>query len=332
MEKFIVTTGKTIDLAVTAALQQLGMDRDSVSVEVLENAKSGFLGIGASPAKVKVTYEVPDEPKKPEAPMSVLSSASRSKPKERPEITSSIISRPGKKIEPEEQQPARRERRPRQERRKPQNAETPKQQEKPAEKPARPEKQERPQAPKQEKPRAPRPEKAEKQQPAPAAPKEYAPAPEGSMEEKIEKFLTGLLTHMNSTAVPHAYRTEEGGYRAELVGGDVGMLIGRRGETLDAIQQLTNYSINRGGESKRARVQIDAENYREKREESLERLAQKVAGKVVKYRRNVTLEPMNSYERHVIHTALQDTQYITTFSIGTEPNRRVVVSYDRTKQ
>ena len=108
MEKFIVTTGKTIDLAVTAALQQLGMDRDSVSVEVLENAKSGFLGIGASPAKVKVTYEVPDEPKKPEAPMSVLSSASRSKPKERPEITSSIISRPGKKIEPEEQQPARR--------------------------------------------------------------------------------------------------------------------------------------------------------------------------------------------------------------------------------
>ena len=132
MEKFIVTTGKTIDLAVTAALQQLGMDRDSVSVEVLENAKSGFLGIGASPAKVKVTYEVPDEPKKPEAPMSVLSSASRSKPKERPGITSSIISRPGKKIEPEEQQPARRERRPRQERRKPQNAEAPKQQEKPA--------------------------------------------------------------------------------------------------------------------------------------------------------------------------------------------------------
>ena len=112
----------------------------------------------------------------------------------------------------------------------------------------------------------------------------------------------------------------------------LGALIGRRGETLDAIQQLTNYSINRGGESKRARVQIDAENYREKREESLERLAQKVAGKVVKYRRNVTLEPMNAYERHVIHTALQDTQYITTFSIGTEPNRRVVVSYDRTKQ
>ena len=309
MEKFIVTTGKTIDLAVTAALQQLGMDRDSVSVEVLENAKSGFLGIGASPAKVKVTYEVPDEPKKPEAPMSVLSSASRSKPKERPEITSSIISRPGKKIEPEEQQ---------------QNAETPKQQEKPAEKPARPEKQERPQAPKQEKPRAPRPEKP--QQPAPAAPKEYAPAPEGSMEEKIEKFLTGLLTHMNSTAVPHAYRTEEGSYRAELVGGDVGMLIGRRGETLDAIQYLTSYAINRDNET-RVRVSVDAGDYRLKREEALQHLAAKMAGKAVKYHRNFTLEPMNAYERHVIHAALQDYPEVTTFSTGSEPHRRIVVAY-----
>ena len=330
MEKFIVTTGKTIDLAVTAALQQLGMDRDSVSVEVLENAKSGFLGIGASPAKVKVTYEVPDEPKKPEAPMSVLSSASRSKPKERPEITSSIISRPGKKIEPEEQQPARRERRPRQERRKPQNAEAPKQQEKSAEKTARPEKQERPQAPKQEKPRAPRPEKAEKQQPAPAAPKEYAPAPEGSMEEKIEKFLTGLLTHMNSTAVPHAYRTEEGGYRAELVGGDVGMLIGRRGETLDAIQYLTSYAINRDNET-RVRVSVDAGDYRLKREEALQHLAAKMAGKAVKYHRNFTLEPMNAYERHVIHAALQDYPEVTTFSTGSEPHRRIVVAYAKEK-
>ena len=352
MEKFIVTTGKTIDLAVTAALQQLGMDRDSVSVEVLENAKSGFLGIGASPAKVKVTYEVPDEPKKPEAPMSVLSSASRSKPKERPEITSSIISRPGKKIGPEQQaKPQRRREEPRQcrpertekperperpqraekpERRKPQNAEAPKQQEKPAEKPARPEKQERPQAPKQEKPRAPLPEKAEKQQPAPAAPKEYAPAPEGSMEEKIEKFLTGLLTHMNSTAVPHAYRTEEGGYRAELVGGDVGMLIGRRGETLDAIQYLTSYAINRDNET-RVRVSVDAGDYRLKREEALQHLAAKMAGKAVKYHRNFTLEPMNAYERHVIHAALQDYPEVTTFSTGSEPHRRIVVAYAKEK-
>ena len=185
-----------------------------------------------------------------------------------------------------------------------------------------------PQAPKQEKPRAPRPEKP--QQPAPAAPKEYAPAPEGSMEEKIEKFLTGLLTHMNSTAVPHAYRTEEGGYRAELVGGDVGMLIGRRGETLDAIQHLTSNAINRDNET-RVRVSVDAGDYRLKREEALQHLAAKMAGKAVKYHRNFTLEPMNAYERHVIHAALQDYPEVTTFSTGSEPHRRIVVAYAKEK-
>ena len=109
------------------------------------------------------------------------------------------------------------------------------------------------------------------------------------------------------------------------------MRMRRRGETLDAIQQLTNYSINRGSEKNRARVQVDAENYREKREQSLERLAEKVAGKVTKYRRNVTLEPMNAYERHVIHTALQDYPDVITYSTGTEPNRRTVVAYSRGK-
>ena len=137
---------------------------------------------------------------------------------------------------------------------------------------------------------------------------------------------------MDSEAEVRVYQTEKDRYKVYLDGDKLGALIGRRGETLDAIQQLTNYSVNRSSDKGRVRVQVDAENYREKREQSLERLAQKVAGKVTKYRRNVTLEPMNAYERHVIHTALQDTKYVTTFSIGTEPNRRVVVSYDRTKQ
>ena len=121
---------------------------------------------------------------------------------------------------------------------------------------------------------------------------------------------------------------EDGSYKVELVGEGLGALIGRRGETLDAIQQLTVYAVNRGL-TKRVRIHVDAEHYRAKREESLERLAHKVAGKVVKYRRNVTLEPMNAYERHVIHTALQDVPDITTYSVGTEPNRRTVVAYSR---
>ena len=115
-----------------------------------------------------------------------------------------------------------------------------------------------------------------------------------------------------------------------LEGQKLGALIGRRGETLDAIQQLTNYAVNSGSE-KRIRVYVDAENYRAKREQSLMALANKVAAKVVKYRRSVTLEPMNAYERHVIHAALQEYPEVTTFSTGTEPHRRIVVAYAKEK-
>ena len=145
----------------------------------------------------------------------------------------------------------------------------------------------------------------------------------------IRTFLTGLLEHMECSAEIRVYQPEKGRYKVILEGKQMGTLIGRRGETLDAIQQLTSYSVNRSGGS-RVRVQLDAEGYREKREQSLQHLAKKVAGKVVKYRRSVTLEPMNAYERHVIHTALQDVPGVTTYSTGTEPNRRVIVAYDRT--
>ena len=280
MIKFIDMTGKTEDEAIRRALEQLGLERDDVSVEILERAKSGFLGIGGSPATVRVSYDDGQpEPVKPE-PKSAAPKAEK-----KPVYCAEVLQKEVRAREKQEREAKRGERR------------------------AEP--------------------KAEK------APRELAVLGEEVRDEKSEQirtFLSGLLEHMDAKAEVKVYEVEKNRYKVILEGEKLGALIGRRGETLDAIQQLTNYSINRGGESKRARVQIDAENYREKREESLERLAQKVAGKVVKYRRNVTLEPMNAYERHVIHTALQDTQYITTFSIGTEPNRRVVVSYDRTKQ
>ena len=139
-------------------------------------------------------------------------------------------------------------------------------------------------------------------------------------------FLTGLLERMEVDAVPRVSVDEEGNYLVELVGHGLGQVIGHRGETLDAIQQLTGYAVNKG-EGKRVRVRIDAEGYRSKREESLERMANRVADKVLRLRRNMTLEPMNAYERHVIHTALQGRADITTYSIGAEPNRRTVVAY-----
>ena len=287
MIKFIDMTGKTEDEAIQRALSQLGMDRDDVSVEILERAKSGFLGIGGSPATVRVSYDDGQPEPKPEAkkPESKAESKPAAPKAAKPLYCPEVLQKEVRAKEKQERESRHSERK----------AES----------------------------------KAEKTVREPVVLGEEV---HDEKSEQIRTFLKGLLEHMDSAAEIKVYETEKGRYKVILEGEKLGALIGRRGETLDAIQQLTNYSINRGGESKRARVQIDAENYREKREESLERLAQKVAGKVVKYRRNVTLEPMNAYERHVIHTALQDTQYISTFSIGTEPNRRVVVSYDRSKQ
>ncbi len=295
MEKTIVTTGATIDIAIESALTQLGLDRDSVSVMVLQQAKAGFLGFGKQLAKVQVTYEAPDPVVVPEKPKSALGSASRSKPKAKPVA---------------EKKP-----------------EVPKAEKKPE--PAKTEKpklEKKPEAPKA--PKAPKAEKKVEAPKAPAAPKTYAPAEAGSVEEKIETFIKGLLEHMDSNAVPHAWKENDNTYKVDLVGDDLGYLIGRRGDTLDAIQHLANYTVNREVEG-HIRINVDAEEYRQKREDSLRRYARKKAQQVLKARRRTTLEPMNAYERHVIHAALQDMENITTHSTGTEPNRRVVIEYVR---
>ena len=304
MEKTLIASGKTIDLAVESALAQLGLDRDSVSVMVLQQAKAGFLGFGAQPAKVQVTYEAPDPV--PEAPKVALSSASRSKPKAKPAAPKAEPKVEAPKAEPK--------------------VEAPKPEPK-AEKKPEPKKE----APKAEKPKAPKENKAPKapkENKAPKAVKEYAPAEPGSVEEKIEVFLKGLLEHMGSQAVPHAWKENENTYMVELVGDDLGYLIGRRGDTLDALQHLSNYTINRGIEG-HIRINVDAEAYRQKREDSLRRYAVKKAQQVLKAHRRTTLEPMNAYERHVIHATLQDMDRITTYSVGSEPNRRVVIEYVR---
>ena len=311
MEKTIITSGKTIDLAIESALLQLGLDRDSVSVQVLQQAKPGFLGFGAQPAKVQVTYEVPDPKveKVPEKPKSALGSASRSKPK--------APAAPVKKPEAPKAEPVKTEA---------PKAEAPKAEAPKAEKPKAPKQEKKAEPAKQEKPKAPKAEK--KPEKKVEAPKEYAPAEAGSVEEKIETFLKGLLEHMDSKAVPHCWKEEGNTYKVDLVGDDLGYLIGRRGDTLDAIQHLANYTINRDVEG-HIRINVDAEAYRQKREDSLRRYARKKAQQVLKARRRTTLEPMNAYERHVIHAALQDMDNITTHSTGTEPNRRVVIEYVR---
>ena len=318
MEKKSIITGKTLEEAKANVTAQLGLDADSYSYQVVQMPKSGFLGFGAQPAKIEVTYEVPDPV--PEAPKVALSSASRSKPKPvakkpepKPEAQKQEVKQP---VKPAAPKPA---------------EVTPDEQPKAAVKPAapaaaqpsKPERKER--APREN--REPREPRERKPQP-PKEPKVYAPAEPGSVEEKIEQFISGLLERMDSKAVPHCWKEDGNTYQVELVGDDLGYLIGRRGDTLDAIQHLANYSINRGVES-HIRINVDAERYREKREESLRRYAVKKAQQVLKMRRRTTLEPMNAYERHVIHAALQDMDNITTHSTGVEPNRCVVIEYVR---
>ena len=294
MLKWIETTGRSEEDAIAAALFQLGLDRDDVSVEVIERAKSGFLGFGGNPAKVRVSYEVADEetPVVPEKKEEVV----QVKPvvEEKPVVEAAPA--PAKKAETiliaapkaKKEQP----------------------------------KAEVKAAPKAAAKLQPEDEVIIAQEPA---------ASDDAKAERIREFLGGLMEHLNVNAAPEINVTADGHYKVVLQGEGLGAIIGRRGETLDAIQQLTNYAVNHG-QSKRVRIHIDAENYRAKREESLQRLAVKVAGKVVKYRKNVTLEAMNAYERHVIHTALQDYVGVTTYSTGTEPNRRTVVAYDPSKR
>lgn len=240
MIKSIEKSGKTEDAAIAAALEELGLSRDDVQVEIVERAKSGFLGIGASPAVVKVSYEAPDETpeKAPAAPAKAAAPA-----------------------------------------------------------------------------------------PAPEVPAVDLAAMDAD-HAAVYQFLSGLMEHMGVPAVITMTDKEDGGINVDLSGKGMGAVIGRRGETLDAIQHLTNYAVNRGRDD-RLHISVDAEAYRAKREEALVRLAEKMAAKAIKYKRSMALEPMNSYERHVIHAALQDYEGVTTSSIGTEPNRRVVVSYEK---
>ena len=265
-------SARTVDAAIDEALKELGLSRDDVSVEILEMGKTGFLGFGAVPARVRVSYETPDPaPEKP-AP----------KKAEKP-------------------------------------APAPK-----AEKPAKTAKAEKAPAPKAEKAEVPAP-KAEK----PAAP--AAVEGESARYAATRAFLSGLLERMGVDAEIEMGPRDNGGINVNLTGASMGAIIGRRGETLDAIQHLTNYVVNKDSE-KHVHVSVDAEAYRAKREESLTKLAEKMAEKAIKYKRSMALEPMNSYERHVIHTALQNYEGVSTSSTGVEPNRRVVVSYVRSEK
>ena len=329
MQKFLEATGENRDAAVANALKQLGLERDDVSVEVLEIGKKGFLGIGATPARVRVTYEAPDLPEaKPEVkheerkpapkaePKQAKPAPKAEKPAEKPQklsittddTTPRLVKAAPADFVPEKlefERPPRRERsdRPRRERS------------------DRNGRDRRPRRPREERPITPSVPKE----------RELIPVSEAGMQqaEKLAvDFIVGLLAKMGVEGqVKTLPQTECDQLRLEISGPDMGPIIGRRGDTLDAIQYLGSLVLNNALEE-HVRLSVDTENYREKRAESLERLARKMAMKVVKAHRSMTLEPMNPYERRIIHAALQDFNGVTTYSTGTEPGRRVVIAPD----
>ena len=156
-----------------------------------------------------------------------------------------------------------------------------------------------------------------------------------SVEDKAKDFLKDVFAAMDLTVVANiSYNEEENAMDIELSGDEMGIRIGKRGQTLDSLQYLVSRVVNKGTESY-VRVKVDTENYRKRRKETLENLARNISYKVKRTKRPVSLEPMNPYERRIIHSALQNDKYVTTYSEGDEPFRHVVVvlkKYERNEK
>ena len=306
MARTIDATGRSIDEAIFNGLKELEISIDEVEIDIIQQESKGILGIGAKPAIVRLTEREPEDVVLPEY------------------------------LNPENQRRERGERREKRDRRdrrdrreRSESAEgaddAAEAAQESAEGEAKKAGEERPRRERGE--RRDRRRKGERERSDRREPKE---PPEGFTQEAAEgvpaaEFLKGLLSHMNVEGTVLA-KAEDEGIRLYIDKSTMGMLIGHRGETLDAMQYLTSLAVNRNRKQEGyTRVSIDTEGYREKREETLARLARKIAGQVKATGRSRTLEPMNPYERRVLHATLQNHPYVATRSEGEEPNRRVVI-------
>ncbi|MBQ4507158.1 MAG: protein jag [Firmicutes bacterium] len=321
--KFAEKWGDSIDIAVELALQDLKLTRDQVTVTVLEQPSRGFLGFGSKLAKVRVEEIAPEKPakaessEKPEKAESAEKSA-KSEASEKPAEEKTVKPRRLPKeesdfTEKEGEEPASGERRSRRDRR-----------DKSPSSKSRSKSRSR-----QKAQRKPEPEEEEI---------DYIFEDLGLMSEKPEdlqpdeenpanQFLKDLFREMGLDVEAKVY-SGEGCVYVEVEGPDCGTVIGKRGQTLDSVQYLTSLVVNKG-QSKYIRTIIDAEGYRKKRELTLEKLAVRLAEKAKKSGRSVKLEPMNPYERKVIHSVLQKYEGVSTKSEGKEPYRRVIIEPEK---
>lgn len=334
----IEKSAKTKEEAIEAALSELNASISDVTIEVLEEGSKGLFGLfGARLARVRVTMKQEDEEDdllsllndKPKQPARKPEPVRRTAPEKKPEA-------PKAEKKPVEKKPVEKKAEPAKSVEAEVPAAEPAKAEKTEEQPKAPRAPKAPKEPREpRKPREPKPQQEKKPLPpkAPAKPIEkpvvtMIPAEEVAADSaagKAQAFLKEL-THLMGVEVDVAVGNDaEGNVFAQMTGDTLGILIGRRGETLDALQYLTSLKVNRGQEGY-TRVTLDTENYRAKREDTLIRLANRMANRAVKTGRKVSLEPMNPYERRIIHSALQANEAVDTHSEGDEPNRHVVIT------
>ena len=298
-------SARTIEEAISQGLEHLGVSISDVTVDVIEEGSKGLFGLfGSRPAKVRLTLKEEEQQEESVAHSILAGVLKEEEPKQEPQP------KPEKEIAPEKTAKIA----------KPAKAKKERAEGEEAEKPARPRK---PREPKEAK--APKALKENKEQ---KEPKEIVPAEQADRATaagRAQEFLQELTQLMGVNVSVAVSTDEEGNVRVNMEGDTLGILIGRRGETLDALQYLTSLRINRG-QSDYTRVTLDTEGYRAKREEALVRLANRMANRAQKTGRKVSLEPMNPYERRILHSALQDHPAVTTHSEGEEPNRHVVIS------
>lgn len=306
MGDYVQFSAKTKSEAITKACIELGVSSDQLEIQVVSEGSSGFFGIGSKPAVIKVRR---------------TDSVS-----EREEIEKIVESVKLDTIKEENKKPAKKEKKA-----------APAPQEKPVKE--KPEKQEtvEKEKPVKEKPakeRQPRQEKSERQEKPVKTGKPVEIITDAAVIEEIENsaktFLADVFSSMDlgEVEINSKYNTTDGCLEVSFEGEDMGILIGKRGQTLDSLQYLTSLVVNKG-KSNYIRVKLDTEDYRRRRKETLENLARGIAYKVKKTRKPVVLEPMNPYERRIIHSALQGNKFVETISEGEEPYRHVVVKLKR---
>ena len=307
MNEYVQFSAKTKNEAITKACIELGVSSDQLDIQVITEGSTGFFGFGSKPAIIKVRkLEVSSEEAEIEKIVDSVKIESFKEEKKAPKQNSRPSHRAEKKDEPAaEVHEAAKEREP-----KPVNERTFK------EKPVREPK-----------------EKVQREKPVkPSREIEVLSDPEEikEVEERALVFLREIFSSMElgEVELTSKYNTKDGCLEVNFEGQDMGILIGKRGQTLDSLQYLTSLVVNKG-KSAYIRVKLDTEDYRRRRKETLENLARGIAYKVKKTRKPVVLEPMNTYERRIIHSALQGNKFVETVSEGEEPYRHVVVKLKR---